>query len=172
MDWTLFWAAVSAGLTALSAGGSIATAVVASRQLSLLARQSRDAHIQERGWRTLAACERYESDPVLDRCLRNIFSAKQSMLWLENPAALRIDVTTILNYLDGIATGIEQRLYVTEIVRDQLEPIVKWHVGEYLEPAKAKAIGIDPAEFPRLIAICEQWSREPPRYRSDGMVGV
>lgn len=132
-------------------------------------RQITAARNEARGWQTLAACERYESDIVLDRCLRRLLQGNESGKLKTEPATYRIDVTTILNYLDGIAIGIEQYLYDESIVRDHLEPIVRWYVSNYLEAKFAESMDINPKEdYQRLMDLCERWSKDrlPTRFRA------
>ncbi len=150
-DWTAIF-------TAATAAATMALAIVAWYQIS-------QATHQTKGWQTLAACEKYESDAVLDRCARRLFFARKSGSFATDPPSYRVDVTTILNYLDGLAIGIDQNLYVKEIVRDHLEPIIKWHVDTYLNPSQADKIGIQRTEYARLIELCEGWNKAPPSYR-------
>ena len=116
--------------------------------------------------RTLAICERYDFDPVLDRCLRNLRRAKASGSFEKDPVRYRIDVSTVLNYLDGIAIGIEQELYIEDLARDHLEPIVRDHVNEYLDPVMAKKLDFDPRGFMRLIRLARAWDDEYTRFQS------
>jgi hypothetical protein len=113
---------------------------------------------QEKGWKTLEACEKYDQDPVLDRSLRNIAGAKTSGELDKNPEAFRVDYTTVLNYLDGIATGIRQNLYIERIARDHLEPILVGHVKDWLKPGTAARIGIDLDDYKRLRKLAETWN--------------
>jgi hypothetical protein len=144
MEWTTFWAA-------LTAFGTFGLIGLGWYQITAVRNENK-------GWRTLEACERYESDPVLDVCLRNIFAANQTGDFTANPQNYRLDATTVLNFFDGIAIGIAQDLYLEELVRDHLEPIVKWYVEVYLEPVFASRMGIDPTiEYPRLIKLNQKW---------------
>jgi hypothetical protein len=150
--WTDFWAATTA---------------VATTLLFLVGwLQIRAARNQTKGWQTMAICERYESDPVLHECLLGIAAGRRSGDFLTDSKKYRIEVTTILNYLDGIAIGIEQNLYVEDIARDHLEAIANHYVKEYLTPQFAASVGFDLADYDRLRAMSARWCERKTRFNS------
>ncbi len=155
-SWSDVWAALTAISTTLFLG-------VGLLQISAARRQAK-------GWQTLVVCERYESDPVLDGCLRALFKARADGSLEASPAQYRIEISTILNYLDGIAIGIEQKLYLEPLARDHMEEIVEKHVKDYLSEEKARATGIELASYKRLLALNERWSKKStqPTYFRDG----
>src|SRR5690606_34431823 len=88
--------------------------------------------------RTLAAIDVYYRDPVIDAACRRIFDAKRTGEFDKDPSAYRLDITTILNYFDGLAVGIEQNLYVEDMLRDHLEGILIEETEDKLSPEAAK----------------------------------
>jgi hypothetical protein len=116
-DWVTIWAAIQAV-------GTIAAVGVAAYQIHALRRD-------QRAWRTLEACERYERDPTLTRILECLRDARDKGSLTNNPRPYRLEASTLLNYCDGIAIGVAQKFYLEKIVRDHLEPIIRDHVEEF-----------------------------------------
>lgn len=152
IDWT---ALATVGLTA----STLMLALLAWLQL----RSIRDEALRSR---TLAACDRYDTDPILDIALRRISGSKLSGRWPERE--LRLDVKTVLNYLDALAIGIEQGLYLDELARDHMAPIVKAHVKEYLSAEAVLLFGIDPENYQKLTRLCSRWREAPPFFNGGG----
>jgi hypothetical protein len=130
-DWGSFW-------PALQGVALCATAFIAWYQIGALRRD-------QKAWKTLEACERYESDEVLTEALKVLRDARDSGRLKENPRPFRMEASTLLNYLEGIATGQAQGFYNQDIVRDHLEPIIRDHIAEFLEPDMARRMEIDPS---------------------------
>jgi hypothetical protein len=142
----------------IQAIGSIATAAVAWWQISSLKNQ-------QKGWKTLEACERYESDPVLHDVLLKLRDARDSGQLYKTPRTFRAETATLMNYLDGIAIGQAQGFYNKAIVRDHLEGIMKDHVGEFLSPDLASRMELDTTGFARLRALIAEWDNARPWYK-------
>lgn len=118
--------------------------------------------------RTLDIVSRYDFDPVLDTAL-----LKLAVAWQQQPApaigvAERPYVVTILNYLDSIAIGIEQELYIDQLARDHMAPIVKLHVRQYLGPNRVVIPDMDIGDFQSLMRLCERWSSTPISFQPKG----
>ena len=148
------WIAVGTALLALS------TAVLAIATIALVIigrNQIIELRAEAKKERTLAYCDRYDTDPVLDQCLRNLGILREKGE-LAKSAAVKADVTTVLNYLDGLAVGITQGLYIEKFARDHMEPIVIAHVDQYLGE-KSPTLGINKRNFDMLIALSESWSK-------------
>jgi hypothetical protein len=151
-DWfyTLeFWTGWLAAATTL-------VVVVAAWQIMALRRQAK-------GWQTLAACEKYDLDPVLDRCARKLAKAGTKKI-RKNPERYKVEMITVLNYLDGVAIGIEQNLYVESIAWDHLEPMLIDHVTTHLTGPKAAVFGFDQQEYARLIKLSNKWREKLTRF--------
>lgn len=100
---------------------TLALAMVGISQIRVVARQ-------QRKWTTLQACDRYDSDPIInaahDVLWKHINVGAQSSVELTH-AALRL-----LNYFDAIAIGIDQGLYIDELAHDHIGNIVRLRLEE------------------------------------------
>jgi hypothetical protein len=108
--------------------------------------------------RTLAACDRYDLDPVLDACSRRLAEVRNSGDLQNNVKAYRLDIFSVLNYLESIAIGIEQGLYDKKLVREYMEPIFVGCIEEYVTSGVLKPIGFEPVDFSKSVAICKEWA--------------
>ena len=122
------------------------------------------ARRQAKGWQALAACEKYALDPILDRCCRRLEKAGAKGV-KKHPERYALEVTTVLNYLDGLAVGIEQNLYVESIVWDHLGPILTAHVRAHLTGPGSWEYKIDSSAYLRLIALSDKWTDKRTRFR-------
>lgn len=154
-----FWAAIG---TLTLAAATVALILIGWGQISAIKKQNRR-------WQTLAACERYTFDPILDGCLRTLRKAHtEGKFDKDAPEAktYRLEATTVLNYLDGMAIGISQGLYMEDLARDHLEEVVIGHVNEYLIDGMPKKLAIDTKDFRYLLALSERWATiSRPRFR-------
>lgn len=142
-----FWAAVGA---LAGSGAAALAALIAWYQISELRRQ-------QKGWQSLKVCERYDSDPVLNEALKKLRDARDSGALATDPRPLRLEITIVMNYLEGVATGIAQGFYDERVVRDHLEPIIKFHADEVLEKTMIAKLEIDAEDFSRVKALCSRW---------------
>lgn len=124
--------------------------------------------------RTLAACDRYDCDPVLDATCRRLAEARESGDLAANPQKYRLDLYSILNYLESIAIGVRRGLYHHEVVKDYMRPIIVGCHEEYILsglvlralPATPVAGAGDPSDdFDKMIELVAKWSRPPPWYK-------
>ena len=162
---------VDAVFTGLTAIASCVLAYVAWVQLPLIARQvealseqirlSREAEVNAerrvKEWETLKACRAYDLDPVLDEATKRIWIASDNG---KNYASTKIDerdVIILLNYLDGLATGIEQKLYIESVLRDHLGQDVKKAVESFIDTGIVTRDGME-----ALLAVHARWFRQPP----------
>jgi hypothetical protein len=150
MSWTA---------TEWAAFGAIATAAITFFLVAVGAYQISAIRDQNRRWRTLAACERYYLDPLLDKASRALKEARESGELERNPKPLSIDVITVLNYLDGIAIGIYQGLYIEELARDHLQPMVEENVAEFLRGDTPGKLGLNLRDFRHLVALEGRWTQ-------------
>jgi hypothetical protein len=151
-----FWTAAGTCLLAAATGALI---LIGLAQISALKRQNRR-------WETLAACQRYTFDPILDTCLRTLRDTKNLGKFDNNEKALRLEIITVINYLEGLAVGIFQGLYIEDLVRDYLETVIIGHVDEYLKDGMPKKIDFDVKDFPYVLALYARWTEiSRPRFR-------
>jgi hypothetical protein len=74
------------------------------------------------------------------------------------------DARLVLNYLDGIAIGVQQGLYIENLARDHLSTIVRTHVTEVFEK---KRVDLAPADYVRLVDMDHKWQRSQPYYKAE-----
>ena len=150
------WAAIG---SLIQAAGTVVLFFVAVTQL-------RSIKLENLKTRTLSACDRYDTDPVLDLSLRELRAASNAGLSPHDRGHLHTSAATVCNYLDSIAVGVEQKLYIEELVRDHLKSIVIKHVDDYLiDDSVARAVGLDRKHYTVLISLAAKWSNDEVRYR-------
>lgn len=138
----VFWGLSAAGWTAVGAIGTLFLALITAILVAVGVSQIRVGRDEARLSRTLAACDRYDTDPVLDASLHRLAEARDSDILMQEPAKFRTDITTLLNYLSSLAVGIEQDLYDGDVIRDHMEPVIKWHVAQYLAPSSPQVLAL------------------------------
>jgi hypothetical protein len=138
------WIAI--GTFALT-GVTLFLGVVALRQLKMAQEDSRNN-------RTLVAVDRYDFDPVLDRCLRRLRKAYEL-----KEVPIRGDVVTLLNYLEAIAIGIEQGVYDPELAAEHMKHIVVHSYERYLGPNGPELADFGPTNYIPLKRLYTKWSQ-------------
>jgi hypothetical protein len=132
--------------------------------------QIRSARREARINRTLAACDRYDFDPVMDSILRKLATARDSGDLVANPQNYRLDLYSILNYLEGIAIGVDRGLYHRSVIKDYMEPVFVGCVEEYiasgliLRAAPTVPIAgsvVETEDYVRMVALVRSWSHVP-----------
>ena len=131
--------------------------------------QVQDFKYENKKTRTLNACDRYDTDVLLDASLRNIRKGRLSVgdsNLFTNADVYRTDIVSVLNYLDSIAIGIEQGLYIEELSKDHLNEILQRHVDEFLRnPEIPKKAGFDVQDYIRLKSLADRWQTRPIQYK-------
>ncbi len=83
---------------------------------------------------TIDAVRRYETDPQLRESIKHIYTKTvQGTDYTLLESSDRFHVTTILNYFDGIACGIEQGILMEPLVRDYLQFVLDKNVSALLK---------------------------------------
>ena len=121
-------------------------------------KQAIDARENEKKWKTIEACERYDTDPILDFALRSLRAARLSKALDKRPEKYKTDITTVLNYLDGIAISVLQGVLVESLVRDHIGGIVNSHVERYILSGLAERAGIELSNYRNLIELDRRFS--------------
>ena len=80
---------------------------------------------------TLRVCTNYDVDPTLYAALRRIWDASDGGK-IYKLGQTEHDVLVVANYLDGIAVGVIQNLYSSEIVKDHLGASIQKFVTKIL----------------------------------------
>jgi len=150
-DWNTVWSAVQAI-------GTVGAVGVAAYQIAKL-------RADQRGWETLKACERYDTDPVIEAALVRLKVGRDGVDLLIDTKKYSLDATTVLNYLEGIATGICQGFYDERVVRDHLERIMRDHIGEFLSEDIAKGMELSKDDYCRLEDLLSNWGADKPYYK-------
>ena len=117
---------------------SLAAVIVAFFGVRALYKQTvmqiKDAHLESKKWKTLESCAQYELNDNIANSAKNIFIAFSKGGPDEATCnAIERDAVVILNYLDGIAIGVGQGLYIEELAHDHLNNIVEYHVAKLLK---------------------------------------
>lgn len=113
-------------------------------------------------WRTIEACEVYDRDPILHASLKEMrkyrLLKKSGVIPTED---IKVEVVSVLNYLDGIAIGVNEGLYLEKIVKDHLGPIMASHIEDHLVSPDAKAFfEVNEKNFEHLISLNKKWKKE------------
>lgn len=161
----IFWGLTAAGWAAVAALGTLILALTTVLLVAVGLRQIFSAREEERRSRTLNACDRYDTDPVIHSCLLRLAEARRDGTLDQNGPRFRPEVATVLNYLDSLAVGITQGLYIEEIVRDHNGPIVKRHVSQYLADGRATIFEVNTENYQSLTELCNRWSQHKTFFR-------
>lgn len=123
-----------------------------SEQVQLSRQESESAERRMREWETLKACQLYDFDPILEAATLRIYTASEGGKNDRNPEVQRRDIVVFLNYLDGLATGIQQKLYIEEVIHDHMHIVIEKAVTRFIHS------GIIPEEgYERLVAMHRRW---------------
>ncbi|MEM7014260.1 MAG: hypothetical protein AAF585_22595 [Verrucomicrobiota bacterium] len=95
------------------------------KQLQAGVKHSRENAEAQRRRATVEAVRRYETDPQLRGAIQAIWAkTKQGTDYTTLQEADEFHVITVLNYFDGIASGIQQGVLVEDIAKDQLNYVL------------------------------------------------
>ena len=167
-DWVT---PVSAATTAL---GTFALAGIAwyqltelRKQLSAQAAQLKVLGDREKQWRTIEACERYTYDPVLRDAKQAIWAARDQgrKQYIDDALSVRRDVVVLLNYLDAIGVGVQQGVYIEQIVRDHLHVLIVETVCRFVKDEWGE-FDIDESKMNGLMHLYEKFSRSEVSHRA------
>jgi hypothetical protein len=157
-----FW---GLGSTAWTAIGAISNAVYCLLTAGLLVFAiyqvltiKRDAKIN----RTLAVCERYDIDPVLDQIVRRLDQARDDDTLRNEPKKYSVDLDSLFNYFESIAIGVNRGHYDRDIVRDQFEVIMTDHIEQMSGIRKwSETGGTDDIEhFDKMMNLYRHWKQD------------
>jgi hypothetical protein len=144
------WAAFTGIATAALALATVGVAWVAWYQIGA-------ARAEAKKTRTLEVVSKYDHDPVLDRALRRLARARDMGVLLTKTRDYRLDIVAVMNYLETIAIGVKQEMFIAEMVRDFMEHIAKFHVDEMREGAIFEKIGVNLSGFEHIIELTNEW---------------
>ena len=159
MDWTAIWTGITAAATVITAAATAALVGIGTWQIFEIRRENRKE-------RTLAVCSRYEADVVVERCVRELRHVEGAD-FKKDPLKFKHEVIIVLNYLDQIAIGIDQKVYDEDMIRDHMEPIFAHYRKMYLNNELMSALGKDVDDYKSLYRMTDRWnSRSFARDRS------
>jgi hypothetical protein len=170
-DWSEV-ATIAQGILALF------TAIVATIAAILVYFQINGAHAdnarqinaqREEGkkWKTLEICAQYEFNETVSAAAGKVVQASSGdKLTDEECAKLQREARVVLNYLDGIAIGVRQGLYIENLAKDHLKQIVKFHVDKLLLHDNCTRLRLDPNDYQFVIAMNKKWQQNQPYYRA------
>ena len=113
-------------------------------------------------WRTIEACEVYDRDPILHASLKEMRKYRlQKRSGIIPTDDIKVEVISVLNYLDGIAIGVIEGLYLEKIVKDHLGSIMASHVEDHLSSPDAKSFfEVQEKNFEHLVSLNKKWKKE------------
>ena len=132
-----------------------------SEQIRLSREADQNAERRTREWETLKACDRYDVDPILDAAMLRIYTCSERGTNYRNETIDKRDFLCVLNYLDSLATGIQQNLYIEEIIKDHMALVVRKHVTDLLESGIVEREG-----YHNLLAVHNRWLQQDVNYRA------
>jgi hypothetical protein len=151
--WTAIGTLALALVTLALALGTAALVIVGLYQLRSIREEGRIS-------RTIAISDRYDIDPVLDLRLRRIARARLNGALDARPMDYRADLRTILNYLDSLAVGIQQDLYIEKLAMEHNGAILVGTVKQYLDGAAAAKYGLNVQNYETLMVLYRKWKNE------------
>ncbi len=165
-DWAEI-ATIAQGATAIVA---VIAAVAAA---CLVYRQIKSAHEdntnqieaqreENRKWKTLDICAQYEFSETICCAVKNIQLAFDGNKELTDEMCCKVyrDAKVVLNYLDGIAIGVGQGLYIEGLARDHLKQIVKFHVDRLLHNDNCNRLRLNPNDYQFVTDMHKQWDKD------------
>lgn len=165
--WAAWWTAFGSFGNWATAGITFFLLFAAISQVNALKRQIQSNIDEIKTTRTLEICNRYESDPILHECMETLADA-----WITDTSGrksfnhynlAKLHAIKLLNYLDGIAIGVKQGLYVDEIARDHIGGILMGHVDDYL--TKDPIADLPKKDFIHLRNLYVTWSAPETLYK-------
>jgi hypothetical protein len=127
----------------VTAGGTVALAIVTLSLVVVGAWQISDVRRNQRTWTSLQACDRYDLEPMIVSARDTVRNAERDIA--DNPE-IQFDKSRqreiagaarrVLNFFDAIAIGIRQELYLGELVKAHLENIIKGNLEDIIKCGK------------------------------------
>jgi hypothetical protein len=151
------WAPDAATWAAIAGVGQVVVTIVIA---AIAYHQLRDFRYQNLLWKTLEAVNRYCEEVTLTAAATKIWRAKDTGELQTNPRSVRPEVIIILNYLDGLALGLKQGLYIEDMVRDHMAELLNMYVEQHLQVEAARRAEIDLNNYRMLLALHQKWSQK------------
>jgi hypothetical protein len=156
-DQVVVWGLSVAEWGALTAIGTFGIALATLILAAVAGYQISEARRESRTNRTMEIVGRYEECPVLERAIRRMARARDKGDLASNVMAYRLDIVALLNYLETIAMGTKQGLYIKELVEDYMEPIIRFHIEETMQLDLLKGLQAEPKDFQHVFQLKKSW---------------
>jgi hypothetical protein len=164
------WTAIGAIATIALALATIGVAWVAGYQIAAARTEAAAARNEAKKTRTLEIVSKYDHDPVLDQALRNMARARDKGVLLTNARDYRVDILAVMNYLETIAIGVKQEVFIPEMVQDFMDHIAWFHIDELSQGGLREKIGVGPTGFEHIIELANGWRpKATTRFRDGGL---
>jgi hypothetical protein len=164
--WLAVWTFILIFATLAIAGATLYLAHTVQGQIRSSreenAFQIESAQTENRATQTLEACGRYDTDPVIYACQKKLVRIKggkkrDDAALKANSLLIRQEALIVLNFLDAIAIGVQQKLYIEDLARAHLINIVRKHVAEFIDSGFLEAIDCPRSSYDTLIALDNKW---------------
>jgi hypothetical protein len=101
---------------------------------------------------------------VVEGCLRRLRVALEDNKFAGSDRNFKQDIIVLLNYLDTIAIGVQQKLYDENLAYDHTNAIVQKWYNDFLNCGTAKAVGVDSRDYDHLYKWAARWANVEPRF--------
>ena len=152
---------------AFTATATISIAIIAYWQLGDLNKgRKREFEIQKVAW-TLQSVNRYESDQSINDAANAVTKHISKQATFDDNIEFELAAKTVLNFLDSIAIGIQQKLYDEDTAKEYLINIVRHQVDDLLIP-KLGGSYVKQEFYPHLLHIYGKWCHPEPGDKNVG----
>ena len=158
-----FWGLDSTAWTAIGAVSNTVYCALTAGLLAFAIYQVLSAKEDAKINRTLAACERYDIDPILDQITRRISIGYNNKTLQATPERYAVDLNSLFNYFESLAIGVARGHYDADIVRDQFETIMKGHIESMngIGSWSSGPVGLnDIDDFDNMMALYKKWKND------------
>ena len=162
---SLEWFGLLGAIGGVSSGvATVALVIIGFRQLRAIRQQIQIANEQTKIWRSVDACDGFNRDPIVEEATKNIWTASgQGQDYSKIGDSNERDVILLLNYLDRLAIAIDQGLYVEQIIKDYLQPIVLKAGDNFINN---KSLNIDFTELKSFCDLYNRWKQTPVGFKA------
>ena len=150
-------------VSALSTLALVIVGIFQLRQINCGLEENQD---REKRQRTLNACDRYVFDPIIHSYTNSIWLNSNNGKDYTHITEPDYNIIAFMNYLEGIAIGVSQGVYIKEIIRDYLwgdiykavKAIIRGESGE-VEGFSWKAINslFTEKSYPNLLKLYSEF---------------
>ena len=144
----------------ISAAATCGIFFAAAIQLQLIRRQVRLGAEENRQRATVAACERFDTDPVIHQITKRIWTASAGGKHYNPDHIDTHDLIALLNYFDALAIGVEQGFYDEAVVKAHMSLIIAHAVSTFILPDPPSRF-VQLEGYESLVRLHERWREEP-----------